>query len=233
MTLCWICNQAEGTTREHRSKRTDLKEVFGPSGGLYLHNNQRRNRRIQSINSTLIKFDAPMCDICNTTRTQPHDFAWEKLSHSLRTRQPPIKSGDIIRCNQIFPYHTSKCMLNVHLFFVKWLGCTLVEAGIIVRPTISTFSNAIMTGTAHSNIWLTFGRMGRGGSVLGSDLDVSSFTSGEGFDYVARFYNVDRLAVRVMLSAMRLPGDWHPRDTNRLVLVDWPSSSEAVASSRT
>jgi hypothetical protein len=112
----------------------------------------------------------------------------------------------------------------VHLFFVKWLGCQIVETGIPIRPPISTFSTAIMAGRAHENIWLSFGCMGSGGWVGASLVDAAFVTPGEEFDYLARFYIVDKLAVRVRFSSVRLPDDWHPRDGNRLVIRDFPST---------
>jgi hypothetical protein len=224
MVLCWICNQEEGTTGEHRAKRSDIKAVFGSRGGLYFHNEQRRNRRIQSINSKLIRFDAPVGHTCNTTRTQPHDLAWEALSRYLRFfGNPPLKPGDVMRCSRVFPYDTSTHMLRVHLFFVKWLGCAIVEAGILIRPPLATLSNAIMTGKAHPNIWLSFKCKGRDGPpILASDIDAASVTPGEGFDYLVQFYCVDNLAVRVRFSSVRLPDDWHPKDPNRFVMGDFP-----------
>jgi len=223
MAICWICNQAEGTRGEHRSKRSDLKAIFGSSGELYFHNNQRRNRRIQSINSKLFRFNAPLCNICNSARTQPHDLAWEALSHSLRSRMPAIKPGDVIRWNRVFPHDTSKSTLGVHLFFVKWLGCQIVEAGITIRPPLATLSSAIMTGKVHPNIWLSFRCRGRDEPpILASDVHAASLRPGQGYDYLAQFYCVDNFAVRVRFSDVRLPDDWHPQEGNRLVMRDFP-----------
>jgi hypothetical protein len=73
MALCWICNAEEGTTGEHLSKRSDIKAVLGGTGPVYLHNRQRRNIMLQSINSKKLKSTAPMCNTCNSARTQPHD----------------------------------------------------------------------------------------------------------------------------------------------------------------
>lgn len=221
--ICWICNQREGTTREHRSKRSDLKAVFGSSVGLYFHDDHRRNRWVQSVNSKLIKINAPLCNTCNSARTQPHDLAWETLSHNLRTRRPAIKPDDAIRCNRIFPYDTSRSMLGVQLFFVKWLGCQIVEAGIPTRPPLATFADAIMRGKAHQNIWLSFRCRGRNEPpILASDVHAASLTPEQGYDDLAQFYCVDNLAVRVRFSEVRLPDDWHPRDGNRLVAHDSP-----------
>ena len=227
MAMCWICDNEEGTTGEHQSKRSDLKAVLGPNGGLFLHNDQRRNRRIQSIDSKLIKFKAPVCPTCNGARTQPHDLAWQALSDYLRTRSPAIKPGDNIRGNRLFPYDTGQKMLGVHLFFVKWLGCQIVETGIPIRPPVVTFAKAIMTGRAHPNLWLSFGCMGPGGSVGASNIDAASFTPDDGFDYLGRFYHVGRIAVRLRFSSIPLPDDWHPKDGNRLVIRDFKFDAEA------
>src|SRR4051812_25272118 len=130
MALCWICSTEEGTTGEHITKRSDIKAVLGATGPFHLHNGQRRNITLQSLNTKKLKSTAPMCNRCNSARTQPHDYAWESLSDALRLRTPVLKLGDIVRTDRIFPYDTAKQMLNVHLFFVKWLGCQIVESDI-------------------------------------------------------------------------------------------------------
>jgi hypothetical protein len=152
---------------------------------------------------------------------QPHDLAWQTLSDHLRTRNPAIKPGDIIRADRPFPHNTAQHMLGVHLFFAKWLGCQIVETKIPIRPPVATLAEAIMMTEAHTNLWLAFGCMGPGGSVSASNIDAVSFTPGQGFDYLARFYHVDRVAVRLRFSSIRLPDDWHPQDGNRIVIRDF------------
>jgi hypothetical protein len=218
--LCWICEQEEATTREHRSKRSDLKAVLGRSAGPFLHTEQRGNQRVQSIDSKLAKFEPSLCATCNNVRTQPHDFAWEALSASLRRRRPPLKPGGYIRCGRIFRYGTSQKMIEMHLFFVKWLGCQIAKTSIPITPGIGTLGAAIMAGKPHKNIWLSFGLAG-GGSVAASDLDAASFTGAGAFDYLARFYIVDDIAVRVRFSSVKLPDDWHPQNGNRLLITDY------------
>jgi enoyl-[acyl-carrier protein] reductase II len=71
MALCWICKAEEATTREHRNKRSDIKAVVGDTGPLYLHDDRRLNRKIQSINSKLVKFDPSICNTCNSERARP------------------------------------------------------------------------------------------------------------------------------------------------------------------
>lgn len=111
-------------------------------------------------------------------------------------------------------------MLDLHLFFVKWLGCQIVETGIPITPGIGSFSAAIMAGKPHRNIWLSFGLAG-GGSVAATVLDAARFTDSGPFDYLARIYTVDDIAVRVRFSGMKLPDDWHPRNGNRILIADY------------
>jgi hypothetical protein len=184
MALCWICKAEEATTREHRSKRSDLKAVLGDRGSLYLHNDLRRNRKVQSINSTLVMFSASICNTCNSGRTQPYDRAWETLSDALRTRKPAIKPGDIIRADRIFPYKTSEQMRNVHLFFAKWLGCEIVESNIPVSPGIDTAAQAIIQGKPHPNIWLAFAAADKAGWVGASQVGAASFATTGAYDYL-------------------------------------------------
>lgn len=221
MALCWICNAEEGTTGEHLSKRSDIKAVLGGTGPLYLHNKQRRNFKLQSLNAKKLKSTSPMCNICNSARTQAHDRAWEVLSDALRLRRPPLKRGEIVRANRVFRHDTSRQMLNVHLFFVKWLGCQIVESNIPISPPIDTFSNAIMNHKPHQNIWLSFGMSNRDGWVGASDIGAATFAGGSGtYDYLCRIYNVGKLEVRVRFSSIKLKDDWHPRDRNRLLIAD-------------
>ena len=223
MALCWICKTAEATTGEHRSKRCDLKAVLGDGGPLYLHNDQRRNRKVQSINSKLLKFSASLCNACNSARTQPHDRAWETLSEALRTGKPPNRPGDIIRADRIFRTNTSQQMLNVHLFFAKTLGCEIVENGITVTPGIDTIAQAIMQGKPHPNLWLAFSAAKRGGWVGATHLDAARFApAAGGYDYLCRIYHVDALEVRVRYSSVQLKPDWHPNHTNRFRIVAQP-----------
>ena len=221
MALCWICSIEEGTTGEHITKRSDIKAVLGATGPLHLHNRHRKNIKLQSLNARRLKSTAPMCNTCNSARTQSHDYAWEALSHALRHRRPGLKLGDIVRANRIFPYDTAKQMLNVHLFFVKWLGCQIVESNIPITPPIASFSKAIMNHEPHQNIWLSFGMSHRAGWVGASDVGSATFASTAGtYDYLCRIYNVDKLEVRVRFSGVKLKDDWHPRDRKRFTITD-------------
>jgi len=219
MAPCWVCKTEEAPTGEHRSKRSDLKAVLGDTAPLYLHNDRRRNRKVQSINSKLVKFNTSLCNTCNSVRTKSHDRAWEMLSDALRSRKPPLKPGDIICADRIFRYNTSQQMLNVHLFFAKGLGCEIVESNIPVSPGIDTIAQAIMLGKPHPNICLAFSVSNRGGWVGATHLDAATFATGGAYDYLCRVHHVDALEVRVRFSTVKLKPDWHPSHGNRFRIV--------------
>ena len=223
MALCWICNKEEANSREHMSKRSDLKAVLGATGALYLHTDERRNVKVQSLNSKKIKFAASLCGTCNSTLTQPHDLAWERLSDALRGRKPELRPGDIVRLDRIFPYGTAAEMLNMHLYFVKWLGCQIVEQAIPISPGIDTMARAILSQRAHPGIWLAFFVSGRRGVVGATKTGAARFRCEPGkFDYLCRIYSVDALDVRVRFSTVKLTDDWHPSGRNRVVIGAHP-----------
>jgi hypothetical protein len=221
MALCWICNAHEGSTGEHRIKRSDIKSVFGAVDPLHLHDRKRSNIKLQSLNSKKLKSTAPMCSACNNARTQPHDYAWESMSEAIRNKRPRLAYGDIVRANRIFRYDTTNEMLNLHLYFVKWLGCQIVESKIPISPTIDTFSSTIMNQKPHPNIWLAFGISGRDESLSSSDIGAATFgKQPRAYDYLCRIYTVDRLEVRVRFSRVKLKDDWHPSDRNRFKIAN-------------
>jgi hypothetical protein len=122
---CWICESAVADSGEHKSKKSDLKAVFG------------------GPDAPRLKWTSVICGYCNSTRTQPHDMAWETLHAELRKRVPSLKPGVRVLGNSVFRHDTARAMLNVHLYFAKAFGCTLVveKAPLDIAP----FAKAIMT----------------------------------------------------------------------------------------
>ena len=82
---CWICGAENASTREHRSKASDLKALFGTptqAAPLYFHADAhkgkppRRSVRVGSLKADILKYAHRICADCNNARTQPHDKAW-------------------------------------------------------------------------------------------------------------------------------------------------------------
>ena len=214
---CWICG-APATTREHRAKASDLLSLFGiPSqkDPLYFHTDKRRNRRVGSLKSDVLKFSNRICGKCNSATTQPHDLAWQQFSEKVRGRIPAITPGVYIRPSRIFAYNSRVAMLNLHLYFLKLFGCQIAEGGIPIDT--KPFAQAILTGKAHDYVYLAFGPTPLG-EVLkmagGTDVKVAMLDGKCAF--ATWFYQVGNLSVNLMYA---VPGEkreglvdaWHPR----------------------
>lgn len=230
MKKCWICGDV-ATTGEHKSKRSDLRDVFGAptqAAPLFYHDGRVKNRRVGSLDAKVLKSPARLCANCNNSRTQPYDFAWENLSGALRTRRPALAAGMSVRANSIFPYDTARCMRDVHLYFVKLFGCH-IEA-LDMALDIKGFSEAILNDTPHPNVYLKFG-VNKGSVTGSSDVWLSVPPAGASSSFATWYYWVDKLAVNVMFARdsekrQGLLGAWHPRyGTNKVVLADFDFGS--------
>src|SRR5262249_26228062 len=158
--VCWICRTNPATTREHLIKHSDLKALLRKDGKgkWYWSDEKRVGKEVQSLNSTILKSPIKICEHCNSARTQPHDLAWAEMSQWLRAN--PLRKGQVIRPNRIFPYDTRRKMLNVHLYFLKLFGGMIgegakkeAEGAEKIPIDIAPFADAIMQGRAHNEVF--------------------------------------------------------------------------------
>jgi hypothetical protein len=224
---CWICG-APGATGEHVLKNSDLKLEFRSvtqQAPLYFHRKGSKSKPIGSFGAKLLKYRI-LCEKCNTSRTQRHDCAWEKLSTFLGTRKP--EPGTIVRANSIFPDSTPQEMLNVHLYFVKRFGCEIIEA----EPPIDirAFSNAILDGTWHPHLYLRVGRIvpfPESKQIAGFD-KVREVKHPDGSSVFSWLYGIGCMSVQVLhaTNVALLPLEaWHPRTSaDSLVIAKFPGS---------
>src|SRR5437588_7359716 len=75
---CWWCQQRPATSEEHKFKRSDLSREHG-RGQLVgarelVHFGTDAKRYLSSTKSNPLKFRNSLCDYCNNTRSQPHDY---------------------------------------------------------------------------------------------------------------------------------------------------------------
>ena len=206
--LCWICKKNVGNSGEHKTKRSDLLAVLGKptqAQPLYYHDLERHNKAVGSLDAAILKSPKNICEHCNSTRTQPHDLAWELMSDRLRARQ--LRTGQWVRANRIFPYDTREKMKCVHLFFVKLFGCMLCESkdtGHDVPIDLDRFSKVIMSNGIHPEVHLEFGKCD--GTIGRSNLHV--FKTEHGSVFGGWLYELDTIAVSVLFAQ---EGRWEPK----------------------
>lgn len=222
---CWICGNP-ANSGEHRLKASDMRVLYkkvSQQRPLYLHTQERRNLRINSITrSSNLKFKAQLCHNCNTKLTAPYDRAWERLSKYLQNCSG-LKKGRVVKISNIFPGCIKQEMLNVHLYFVKLFGCAIKEFNIPLD--IAPFQQAILNGEAHPKVKIA---VGANGSMATGSSDLQLVRSFNGKSVFATwFYVVGNIAVNIMYAEpteqrLGLVGAWHPSTiSKRLTLVGY------------
>jgi hypothetical protein len=222
---CWICGAADAKSGEHMIKKSDLRDVLGnptQAAPFWFHKPDLEGKAVGSLKAGILKSSAPMCAYCNNTRTQPHDLAWEKMSGWITAQPQPLKKGKFIRGNKIFPDDTWAKMRCVHLYFVKVLGCLIVEAKDQAPIDIAPFSKAIMKGSTHSEVYL---QLCCGDGTVGRRFDCIRLETGHVFAVLT--YRIKHVTVNIFFAQdgggwENLDNTWHPRfSTKRFVIGDY------------
>lgn len=228
---CWICNEPNAKTAEHRLKSSDAKATFGvltQARPIFLHTATERNKRVQTLRSLELCFKDKLCEACNTKLTQPYDRAWERFSSTLRGRASRLRPGDRIRANGTFPYDTKRQLIKVQLFFVKLFLGMIVEGDVPI-PTES-FRQALRNGTPHPNVYLKLGLLGvfNGRPVAGASnmMIAQPETDGRTRYGVWLYEPGSGVAVMVMYAAPGeqregLKGAWHPTTRPTMMVQDF------------
>ncbi|MCY0853093.1 hypothetical protein [Cupriavidus sp. D39] len=220
---CWICG-SPATSAEHLLKASDLRACFGAVSQdkpLYLHTDAARNVRKRTVKDPAFKSDALLCAPCNNALSQPYDRAWERLSAALRAH-PSLFPGRLINLGKVFQGPAKDAMRHVHLYFVKVLGCRIVEHGIPID--IGPFAQALRAGTAHPHVHLAIGpapampyrKRIAGWSEIQGDEEAGRCV------FAASFYHVGDVAVNILYAEpgqrrFGLSQAWHPDSTGRLL----------------
>jgi hypothetical protein len=226
---CWICGVNDATTDEHNFKRSDLIEHVGrptPVQPLFYHDaTGRKNVRLCGPDNPHLLHRKMLCAPCNNVLTQPHDLAWEKLSGFLARQHDATR---FIAMRQVFGKRVQAELENLHLFFVKKLGCAIVRArDEFADPlpiALAPLAKAIRMGTPAPNVFLRLvcdaGEWNGGDNanavLIENDIAWFEFCYLVGGRGVQIIFN-DGLAWRGMRER------WHPRygaQTLRLVAYD-------------
>jgi hypothetical protein len=229
---CWICGVNDANSGEHSIKKSDLRKAMGKPtqrAPFYFYKPGRPAKHVGSLNADVLKSSAPMCEHCNTTRTQPHDLAWEAMSDWLSKRSKPLRNGQFIRANEIFEQDVWQKLRGVHLFFVKTLGCLIVEAGDQAPIDITPFSNAIMNGRTHPEVYIQFCC---GDESVGRRFDCRTLDiGGHVFAFAVLTYRIRHVTINIIYAQDGLDWEsldqvWHPRfSTKRFLIGDYTRGS--------
>ncbi len=135
--ICWWCGTQAADSREHKFKKSDLKQVFGRGawtgddsvvrGGTLVSPLQTD---IQGPNSLGVKFEPVLCSTCNNDRSQPFDRAYSTFTAYLDEHEDQILRNENFRFSEIYgeDWLVQRSLLVRYL--IKHIGCRFAELGI-------------------------------------------------------------------------------------------------------
>lgn len=220
---CWICG-SEATTGEHLLKDSTLRDLFGEvtqQKHLYHSSARRKNRRMQSTNSKLVKLHV-LCARCNSSVTQPFDVAWDTFWKYLRENQSSLKTGSVVRLSRVFGYNARSKLLNLHLYAVKLFGCVAAESSIPLD--LAGMADAITHSQPYPNVYLGLGkRTWLKSLVLAGPTDVDCVRDGARCIFVVWFLDIGIWRFQFIYavpgqSRNGLADTWNPIQTRRIRL---------------
>lgn len=131
--ICWICNKNEANSREHRHKKSAVKDFFTnvrkPTDlPLVPSFNEYPSSRLPGPDSEKIKYPPIICKECNNKHTQPFDKQYDNLVHWCR------KNPDAIAMNfsDVFGSDYKLNIQYLYRFFAKSLGCEIIDRNLLL-----------------------------------------------------------------------------------------------------
>jgi hypothetical protein len=149
---CCLCGSPSKLTREHKIKASELREQFGNDALVVVAiGDSGRTRKIaQSTNSKHLKFDAWLCEACNTSRTQKADREFT-LFQKLALEQYAAGNDPGSPFLQYRYKQDSDPYLNVIRYLAKLLSCQMATVKAPIPIRLSRFA----IGEIHENcLWL-------------------------------------------------------------------------------
>ena len=153
---CCLCGGSDAKlTGEHKIKASALRKQFGKTDLLVgVSGSSEKMKAAQSTNSKHLKFEASLCEDCNSSRTQEadrefdrfHEFALSKLSNT----EDPASTFELPQYAE-----GSDAYLNVFRYFAKLLCCHIAA---VDGPTPVAVANFAIGDSVLNRIWLELKR---------------------------------------------------------------------------
>ena len=224
MKQCWIC-KSPANTGEHLTKASDFQLFFpnvSQKNPVFLHNKSETNRLIRSKKSKFLKSKALICNRCNSSLSQPYDFAWEKLSKFIFESRKEISKSRKIKLKKLFPGRSRRSATDIQLYFLKLFGCLIYETD--ATGLLNNFSQHLLRRKAHPNVELFFYHTKDWSSVGISDLEVT-YDRALGCVALAQWiYSVGNFSIKVCYlhpenEHLARRRGWHPERDHGVIKI--------------
>lgn len=147
---CCLCGNPEILTGEHKIKASALRDEFGKDALAVGTTAKGKIKYIQSANAKRLKFEARLCEACNSSHTQPADWEFDDFRRialdAFKEGESPMSVFDLGRYAP-----ETQAYLNVFRYFAKLLSCHMAEVGSPIPIRLAQFA---VGGNPHNCIWL-------------------------------------------------------------------------------
>ena len=153
---CCLCGRSGvKLTGEHKIKASVLKSQFGKADLLVgVSGSSRKMKPAQSTNSKHLKFEASLCEDCNSSRTQKPDQEFDRFHElalsKLSSDEDPASVFDLPQYAE-----GSDAYLNVFRYFAKLLCCHVAA---VEGPNPIAVAKFATGESAQNRIWLELKR---------------------------------------------------------------------------
>nr|WP_321269659.1 hypothetical protein [uncultured Tolumonas sp.] len=147
---CCLCGDNSKPTREHKIKASALRKVFGSDSLVIGRIGETKMKLAQSANSNRLKFNIPICELCNTARTQKADKEFDRF-HQYSLEQIKYGKDPLSIFDWDLYTKDSEPYLNIFRYFAKLLCCHLAELNGPIPIALAQFA---IGEIQHNCIWL-------------------------------------------------------------------------------
>ena len=153
---CCLCGSSDvKLTGEHKIKASALRKQFGKADLLVgVSGSSEKMRAAQSTNSKHLKFEASLCEDCNSSRTQEADLEFDRFHElalsKLSRDEDPASTFDLPQYAE-----GSDAYLNVFRYFAKVLCCHVAA---VDGPTPIAVAKFAIGESVPNRIWLELKR---------------------------------------------------------------------------
>lgn len=141
---CWWCGQL-ADSGEHIFKKSDLNRTLGKppynefNQPLISHNGT--SKKVQGPNSDLAKFSSNLCRVCNNTKSQSADFAYDQFIKNVEPHFFECCKQASIPLSTIYDKNWRESFNELRKYYIKHICCRLANEGIEVPKNLIDFLN--------------------------------------------------------------------------------------------
>lgn len=131
MNNCWICNSLADSA-EHKFKKTDLIKLHGKGpyeGENKLFYFKDYLSKIRGPRADIVKYSKSLYQNCNTTFSQPFDYAYETFISWMFENEENIIRRRVVNLCHTYGANFEESQRNLYKYFAKSFGCRLIEEG--------------------------------------------------------------------------------------------------------